>query len=57
MMSTKILKSTKASVAEPLDQKELEQRAEPIGMLLSFPLKDDLAKCIQIGSLLPKKKN
>ena len=42
-------------MAEQLDHRESEQRAEPVEELLSFPLKDGPSWCIQIGSLLSEK--
>ena len=52
LMSPKIQKSVEIPVAEQLDHREPEQRAEPAEELLSFSLKDDPNRCIQIGSLL-----
>lgn len=55
MMSTKMPKSIKVPIAEPLDQRDPKRKAEPTKMLLFFPLKDDPTKCIQIITLLPNK--
>lgn len=52
MMSIKVQKAIEVPIAEQLNQRELEKRAEPIEQLLSFLLRDDPAKCVQIGSLL-----
>ena len=55
MISTKRQKVTKVSVAEQLDQIEPKKIAEPAEKLLSFSLRDDPIKYIQIRSLLLEK--
>lgn len=55
MISIKTPRSIKVPKAEPLDPRKLEKRVEPTKMLISFPLKNDPSKYIQIRSLLPKK--
>ena len=52
LMSLKIQKSEEVPVAEQLNHREAEQRAELAEELPSFPLRDDPSRCIQIGSLL-----
>lgn len=44
--------ANEAPTTKQLDRRELEKRDELVEQLLSFPLRDDLVKSIQIGSLL-----
>lgn len=54
MMPTKVQKATKISTIEQLDQRQPEKR-EPAKQLLSFLLKDDITKFVQIRAFLPEK--
>lgn len=49
----KVPKAGKVATTEQLDQRESEKRGEPAKLMLSFLLKEDLAKLVQIEALLP----
>ena len=50
MISTKNNQSEDSLSVDKLDQRENEERDEPIEQLISIPLKKDPEKTVQIGS-------
>lgn len=54
MMAINVQKASKTPTTEQLDQREPDKRREPIEQLLSFLLKDDPSKFVQVGALLSK---
>lgn len=53
MMEIKVQKASKVLTIEQLDQREIEKRRELVEQLLSFLLRDDHAKFVQVEVLLP----